>query len=430
MKPQPPEEELEKFRSEVSKLKAENTRLKQRSSVAAGGNKPKSKQRHIIRKVGVVLLVSAAIALLTVANLLFWFGNTVVKQDRFVAATAPLIKDPAVQNSMALYTTNSIFNNVDVEKATEAVLPPRADFLAPQLVSQLQSFTKSSFQKALANPSLQDKWNTTMATQHDRLITFASKYQGDGSISLNDIYNQLSASLSSTKLAFLAGKKLPPKIGSITLINAAWLPAFHNIVVNIDTWRLLTVITLVVTVTAAVWLSRNRRRTVYTFSIISAVMMLITLIALHIVKARIVGKIDPQYAEGVKSGLQIVFSSLTAQTITLMAAVLFVGAVAWVSSPSTQASAVKEQIYLLFSGKLHRRIFAEENGFTAWVKKNKRLLEWLVVAIIGGIMLLVRLSLVGLFGYILAMLILILVIEVIGGQIAQSDEPAHQLPSA
>src|SRR4051812_44689142 len=106
------EAELKKLRAENTKLKAENARLKKKPS-ATVSKKTSRQPLNIVRRIGVILLVSFAVALLSIANLLFWFGNTVVKQDRFVAATQPIIKDPEVQKGMALYTTNSIFNNID-----------------------------------------------------------------------------------------------------------------------------------------------------------------------------------------------------------------------------------------------------------------------------------------------------------------------------
>jgi len=393
-------------------LKKDNSRLRRMS---AGSAPAKHGAPGFVRKPLIILLVCLSVALLSAANLLFWVGNTVVKPDRFVAATQPIIKDPVVQNSMALYTTNSIFNNIDVQKVTEEVLPPKADFLAPQLTNQLKSYTQVTLQKALANPSLQDKWNQTIAKQHQRLISFASKYEGDGDISLNDVFNKLTASLSDTKLAFLSDKQLPPKVGDINVIKAAWLPAFHNVVTNIDTWRLMTVVSLVATVTAAVWLSLQHRRTLYIFAVASASMMLATLIALLLVKSEVVGKVDPQYADGVNNVIQIAFHSLVTQTVTIFAAVIFVMTVAWVSGPSRRSNLITDRVETLFGGRIHRQLFAHENRYTTWVGTNKHLLEWLIVAGIAAVMLLVRLTLLGLFWYAIFIAALILIVELIGG---------------
>jgi hypothetical protein len=412
--------QLNKLQQENARLKAENQRLKK--------TKPRSKRKagrswlSMLRKTGVVLLVSLAVALLTTGNILFWFGNTVVKQDRFVAATAPIIKDPTVQKTMSLYTTNKIFDNTDVQGTIEQALPPRADFLAPQLAKQLRTGVQTTLDKVLANPKFQEKWNKVQARQHDRLISFASKYQGDADISVNEVFNQLTASLKNTKLAFLAGKQLPAKVGDVTVVSASWLPAFHNVVVHIDMWRLLTVIALLISLIAAAWLSRNRRRTIYIFSLASAVLMLATLLAVHVAQGTVANSADPQYVDGVRRIFQIVFHPFIIQTFTILLTALAIWLIAWISGPSRQAAAVKAQVGLLFSGKLHTKAFAEENRFTSWVRQNKRLLQWGVVAILAAIMLLTRLTIAGLFIYLFIMLVLVLSIEVISGESAPGTD--------
>lgn len=371
---------------------------------------------NALRNIAVVLLVAFSVALLTVGNIFFWTGNTIVKQDRFVAATSPIIKDPEVQNAMALYTTNAIFNNINVQQTLENVLPPRADFLAPQLAGQLRTYTGTTLQKLLANPKFQDKWNEVQARQHDRLINFAAKYKGDDKISINEIINQLTAQLKDTKLSFLAGKQLPSKYGDITVVQASWLPIFHNVVTHIDAWRTIAVSLLVVFLALAIWLSRNRRRTVYLFSTFAAIFMFVTLIALRAIRERIADKVDPQYSEGVRHALQIVFHSLVIQTITLLIAAIVLGLIAWISGNSRRAKALKGRVSLLFSGKLHDSIFGStSNKFVIWVQSNKRTLQWTAVAVLTLVMLLVRLTLQSLIVYVLLLLISVLAIEVVGG---------------
>jgi hypothetical protein len=434
-KPSHKETDKQLVNNQIAMLKAENARLNaevrrlkldKQSSATANRRGRLMHPANTIRNLAVILLVALSVILLTAANLLFWTGNTIVKQDRFVAATQPIIKDAAVQDTMALYVTNSIFNNVDVQKTVEQALPPKATFLAPQLTSQLKNTTDSTIQKALANPDIQNKWNTALAKQHDRLINFAANYKGDGNISLNDFYTQLSSRLSNTKLAFLANKKLPPKVGNYTVVNAAWLPKFHNLVVNIDTWRLLAVVALVLFVAGAVWLSKNRRRTIYTFILASAAAMIVTLIILHFIKDNITSKVNPLYSEGVNSIIQIVSHSLVLQTLTIFFASLFIGFVAWISSPASLALKTRRQVNLLFNGNLHGRIFSQENKFTVWVQKYKRILQWFAVAAVAAIMLLVRLTLPGLILYGFIMLILVLTIEAIAGQESKLNSPIQK----
>ena len=411
---------LSSQQSEVKKLKAENARLKKAVSESSKKKTVDYKKYggiSIGRTIVIGLLVTLSAILLTAGNIFFWTGNTVVKQDRFVAATSPIVKDPVVQKTAASYTTNKIFEQVDVQSYVQQVLPPKADFLAPQLTNQLKNYTQTTLQKIYASPKFQDRWNKTMARQHERLITFAANYKGDDTISVNDIYNQAVSNLQDTKLAFLSDKKLPAHIGEITVVSAPWLPKFHNLVTHIDQWRLYTALLVVVFLALAIWLSRNRHRTVYWFSSVTVLLMLVTLLVLHTARDRILGTVDPQYQAGVQHIIQTVFHSLVLQTVTILAAAVVVGLVSWVSGSNRGAVAVRRQVGLIFGGKLHQSVFGESsNKFSDWVLKNKRLLEWLAVAILAAVMLLVRLTIKSLVIYLIILVLLVLSIEFIAGQ--------------
>jgi hypothetical protein len=406
--------ELERLRAENMKLKAENTRLKQ--SAKNKKNQQSKTFTGLARRMGVVFLLALAVAVLVVGNVLFWTGNTIVKQDRFVAATSPIIKDPVVQQTMALYATNNIFANVDVQKNIEQVLPPRADFLAPQFTTQLKTGTQKILETALSKPKLQDKWNETNAKQHQRLINFASKYKGNGDISVNDVFNQLTTSLKDTKLAFLAGKQLPAKVGDVEVISAPWLPTFHKVVTNIDTWRILAIIILALCLVGAIWLSRNRRRTIYIFAIAASIFMFITLIALRIIRETVADKVDPQYEQGVRHIMHIVFNSLVIQTVTIMLAAIVIGMITWLSGPSRSAVAVKDKFSLLLSGRLHEALFGRsDNAFLLWIQKYKRQLQWSAVGVISIVTLVVRLTPKTIFVYLVLLILVIAIIEVLAG---------------
>jgi hypothetical protein len=101
--------ELKKLRADNAHLRSENRRLEKLMANQQNNKQRDPRPSQLLRRLSVVTLVIIATTLLTVGNLVFWFGNTIVKPDRFVAATQPIIKNQNVQQSMALYTTNNIF---------------------------------------------------------------------------------------------------------------------------------------------------------------------------------------------------------------------------------------------------------------------------------------------------------------------------------
>lgn len=403
---------MAQLKAENAKLKAQNKKLaSEASSKKTGGTLTKT----FFRRLAVGILVFFAVCLLTVGNIVFWTGNTLVKQDRFVAATTPIIQNENVQKSLALYTTNQIFENVDVEQITQDALPPRAQFLAPQLTSQLKSQTNNLLDKAVSSPRFVSRWNSVSAKWHDRVITFATNYRGDGHINLNDIYSKASAQLSNTKLSFLANKQLPAKVGNITVINAKNLPTVHKVITKIDTWRILSILLLIVTLAGAVLLSKGRRRTLYLFSFAAAGAMVVTLIARNAGIENIVGQADPQYADGIRSALQILTHSLFVQTITIMLAALLIGFITWISGQSKSALAIKDQGVYVLTGRLHESMLGSStNGIVRFVQNHKRQLQWAIVIVLTFIILLERITLKSLAVYAVSILVIVLVIETIG----------------
>ena len=415
-KPSPNAATVEALQKENARLEAENARL----SKLAARHQPAEQSRQTSqrwRPYAVTVLMILAVILLVLGNLFFWAGNTVVKQDRFVATTTPVIQNSQVQQAMSLYATNQIFSTVDVTQVVEQALPPRADFLAPQLAGQLKTGTRTAFQTILARPQFQTRWNAVLAKQHDRIIQYAKTYQGNGTISLNDIFQQLAANLQNTRLSFLAGKQLPPQVGNITVITATWLPVLHTVISNIDIWRSLSILGLIIFLALAIWISHNRRRTVYLFCLFSALGLAISLILLRAIRERIIDTVDPQYVGGVTQAIQILVHGLVVQTFTIIAALLVFGLITWVSGSSHSAMATKQQTQALFTGRLHALMFREENTVSRWVGGHRRLLEWGAVVIFIISMLSVRLTATTLIVGVLLLLIAVLIVEALSPQV-------------
>lgn len=408
---------IEGLREENARLEAEVARLQTLATLSAqpAVSKPRITS-EILRKAMVIVCIVFAVLLAVFGNLFFWAANTLVDQDRFVAATAPVIRDTKVQQTMALYATNQIFAAVNVQQLVTQALPPRASFLAPQLAGQVRGFTESSLQKTLASQKLQQTWNTVVAKQHENFIQYAKHYQGNGTVSLNDVFQQLTSRVSNTKLSFLQGKQLPKNIGSITVVTASWLPMLHTLVTNIGVWRTLSILGLVVFVALAIWLSRKKRHTIFYLSLFSILGLATSLIALRAIREQLVDKVQPSYRAGVASAIQILGHGLLVQTATIIIAIVILGFITWISGGSPSAASVKRFTQSLFTGKLHGVLFAQENRITSWVGSHRKSLEWITVGVFIALMLSLQLTIKTLILLVVLLLIAVLGIEIVGNQ--------------
>lgn len=379
----------------LSELEAENKRLKienQKLQKTVMETKQQKGSGRFWQKTGAVVFGGFAVALLVTGNVLFWAGNTLVKNDRFVETVSPVIENQAVQTAIAGYTTQQIYANFDAQSYISEALPPRAEFLAPTLASQLESSTQGILNKILANPNFQEKWNTLLANAHNRFISSIQAHGSDGSFNINEVYQELSASLQSTPLSFLSNRQLPPKIGSIQVISAGWISTVYTVVDNIDLWRVLAILLFFATAALCIFLSKDRRRTLIRLSLIGSVALFITLISIRVSREIAANSVASTYSEAVRQTVQIIFHSLAVQIATLMATLLLIAFVAWMSGPGRSAQAVRLRANQLLSGKLHQAIFAAENGFTLWLGRHKRVIEWIAVALTALSVLVIQLT--------------------------------------
>jgi hypothetical protein len=401
----------------INKLKADNKRLTSENKKLKSSLKTKSKtsMKSRLKSSASGILIVLAILLLVFGNIVFWTGNTLVNNQRYTATMSPVIKNPAVQQALAIYTTNQIYSNVNVTQYISNVLPPRASFLAPTISSQLQSHTQSALQKVLAAPKFQTIWNNVQSHSQARFVAvLRNNGSGDGTIDVNQLYQQLSSSLANTKLAFLAGHKLPAKVGSIQVLKGKWIKVGHRVVNDVGIWRNSAIVLFVVFGGLGIYLSKRRRRTVIIFSLASSAGMLVTLLGLRASREILAGNVSSQYSNAVRSAYTTIAHPLVVQTTTILLTFIVIAAIAWISGSSKVATAIKARIADLFNGKIHTAIFGEnENKLTIWVSKYKLWLQWGFVGIMALIALFARLTPKALIIYLVLIILECLVVEVL-----------------
>lgn len=384
--------QLQKLRDENRRLRKANTELRQQLSSTVTGPSP-ALSRRFWRSLAVVLCIGLAGGLLVAGNLLFWAGNTIVKTDRYVEATAPIIKDPVVQNALANKLTQQLFTNVDVDQVIEDNLPPRVSFLGPTLAAQAETQTENAIKTIVKRPQFQQRWIDAQTRSHERFIRVVGEHGSDGSININEVYGDISQQLKDTRLAFLADKPLPAKVGDIQVASGSWLTVLQRTIQNIDTWRVIAIVLLLAFSALGIWLSRNRRRVTITLASTLAVAMFLTLVSARLVREVIASQASPEYAEAVRHIYSTITHPLAIQTWTLFAASLLVVTIAWLSGNYKSSRAVRRSFDHLLSGRLHQALFSRgENSFTRWLGAHKTVLQWIVIAVVALSTLFVRLT--------------------------------------
>lgn len=394
-------------------LMAENSRLKKELSEVKKSNSQKNGGR--LKGILKWLAFSLALAILVVANLTFYIGRTLTETDKFMAVASPLIRQPAVQEAIADKANKEFFSQINTEELISSVLPEQAALLAPTLSKQIEKFTLDKSKEILASEGFQSIYDKALEKTHSGFITAIKSGDGDGIVSVSDLYDGLSQRLVDSKLSFLANKQLPANIGNIEVVKADWVPTVRNLVIHLDTIRVVTFGLFGLLVLLFVWLSHNRRRAVVQLSVGVALVGLVSILAVNLTGSLVVSEAK-NYPEAARQIWEVLSAPLITQTAGAVGLASAIGLVAWIGGSGKTAAGIRRRLDALLSGKLHQSLFPKENGLSRWFGRYRRHL--LALSAVGFILsvAIIDISLASFLAVGLVFLAICLIIELISAK--------------
>lgn len=137
-----------------------------------------------------ILIVVTALAV-PLAATAAWAQSAVLETDRFVATTAVLRDDPAVQEAIVVAATRAIMTGIDVETRTRGGLeglgdlvglPPRSSQLLPSLAGPLalaiEEFVAHQVTRVVESDRFAQLWETSVRGFHLQLIALLQADDG------------------------------------------------------------------------------------------------------------------------------------------------------------------------------------------------------------------------------------------------------------
>jgi uncharacterized membrane protein len=222
---------------------------------------PLSKRRRIV--VWTLVVLASVIALVSI--LTTWVNRQMLDNSAWNKATTQMIEDPQVQSSIATYTVNQLYENINVAQALANRLPPTLQPLAPTLAGALQQPATRAVTGALTRPRIQQLFIQVSAIAHQKLVRVLedktgygiSTGNGDVTLNLHQFVVEIGTELGIPQEALA---KLPNKAGTITLMRSDQLSAAQTGVQAVhvlSVWLLVAVLALY---GIAIWLARGARR--------------------------------------------------------------------------------------------------------------------------------------------------------------------------
>jgi hypothetical protein len=222
---------------------------------------PLSKKRRIL----IWTLVVLATVLALVSILTTWVNRQILDNSAWNKATTQIIEDPQVQSSIATYTVNQLYENINVAQALANRLPPTLQPLAPTLAGALQQPATRAVTGALTRPRIEQLFIQVSSIAHQKLVNVLenktgygiSTGSGDVTLDLHQFVVEIGTELGIPQDALA---KLPNKAGTITLMRSDQLSAAQTgiqAVHVLSVWLLVAVLALY---GIAIWLARGARR--------------------------------------------------------------------------------------------------------------------------------------------------------------------------
>jgi hypothetical protein len=240
-----------------------------------------------------------------------WARDEVSNTDRYVQTVAPLANDPAVQQAIVDRVTTELFSRIDVQAVTkDAVdalaaqgLPPRVSqslsALSVPLAGGIRSFITTQVTKLVGSQAFADAWVAANREAHTQMVAVLTGEGTDqvsvkgGTVSINlaaiidTVKNRLSAA------GFGLAERVPTVNAQFTVFESpdiAKAQTAFRVLNNLARW--LPVLALLL-LAAAVYVGRNRRKTLIVCALTVAGSMVLLGAALNILRPIYLNALDP-----------------------------------------------------------------------------------------------------------------------------------------
>ena len=355
-----------------------------RAAVARSGRNQKTSGNWLRRIAVSALLVISALSLsLFVA--VRWFENQVLTTDNWVALISPLPKEPVVNEALAIYVSDKIFENDKIEQRIEAALPENAGFIATPVANQLKELTTQATQRVISSDAFQTIWSGVHRITLNRVLSVARGETPPLQARINERFDiDLSDSLVNIRQALgRAAEAIPALQNQTTDKNVVTISAdlrakqsrLRDFINGTDLLAAILPLIFIASLLWALALSNNRSRTIVSASVAIIILMLVELIGLRWLRQSVLSDVqNPQNTEAVSFVYDTIVSGLKSSifwTIGLSALALIGGLLAssysWAKHfrKTVQIDQIKSKI--TFNWWISTRIWIKHWQYYLWL---------------------------------------------------------------
>jgi len=215
-------------------------------------------RRRVVR--GLVILGSV-LAFLSVFAI--WTERQALNTDDWVHTSGRLLKNETIRSTLSDYLVDQLYENVDVSKELEEILPGDTKDLAGPAAGGLRQVAGQGAEKALETSTAQDLWEQANRSTHEQLLAVLENKKeavetegGEVKLNLGSLLTNLAEQIG---IGESLAEKLPPDAAQIEILKSDQLKTAQDIAVAIKGLALLLSILTLACFGGAIYLSRDGR---------------------------------------------------------------------------------------------------------------------------------------------------------------------------
>jgi len=216
------------------------------------------------RRAAVTALLVVATVVAVAAIFAVWADRQLLDADNWADTSTELLADDDVRTSVAEFSVDQLYLQVDVTRELETALPPRLAPLAGPAAGALRNLAERAAREALGRPRVQEVWRTANRATAQQFINIAEGRSGAitaaGSAVVLDLRVVLTDLVSQLGLPGTVVSRIPEGAGRITILDAQEVDTLQNAATALDGFSVLLPLLMVVLLALAVFVARGSRR--------------------------------------------------------------------------------------------------------------------------------------------------------------------------
>jgi Short C-terminal domain len=296
-----------------------------------------------------LVILGSLLAFLSVFAI--WTERQALNTDDWVDTSGRLIHNQTIREAVGDYLVDQLYENVDVRKELEEILPGDTKDLAGPAAGGLRQVAGQGAEKALETSTAQGLWEEANRTTHEQLLAVLENKKeaietedGDVKLNLGSLLTNLAEQVG---IGEDLAEKLPPDAAQVEILQSDQLKTAQDIAIAIKGLALVLSLLTFIVFGAAIYLARGER---WVTVLLSGIGLIAAGFAVIVVRHIAGGIVVDQLVktESVKPAGEAAWSIGTSLMTSIATTVIIVGILflvaGWLASPTNGARTTRRYL--------------------------------------------------------------------------------------